>query len=219
MNRKITCSLKMLMFIFLFTLFKSQFLLAADDKKPAAPKVTKSQASEEKAPLPQIPDPAVAEIHKQLNDIIQLHKTLQLHTQYKVREIQKITDQAEAHRKLLAELEAARAVKRPVNTQSLEDIIRAEKIRQIQIQTVKNRQLLEEVRAQSEQIKTVKTVRVVEQARKEREEKEKKEREEKEGQKKESAEEKKIQEKKPALPPVSSKSAPSKEKKPSFKLW
>ncbi|MBI2166618.1 MAG: hypothetical protein HYU34_00020 [Candidatus Omnitrophica bacterium] len=213
MNREITFGLKMLMLIFLFTLFKSQFLFAADEKNPGA---KKSQAVKEETPLPQIPDPAVAEIHKQLNDIIQLHKTLQLNTRYKVREIQKITDQAEAHRKLLAELEAARAVKRPVNPQSLEDIIRAEKIRQIQIQTVKNRQLLEEVRAQSEQIKTVGTVRMVEQARKEREEKEKKE---KEKQEKKSAEGKKIQEKKPALPPVSSKSGSSKEKKPSFKLW
>lgn len=211
MNRKINCGVKILMLLLIFTVFKSQFLFAADEKKPGGPKAKKPQAAKEEAALPQIPDPAVAEVHRQLNDIIQLHKTLQLQTRYKVREIQKITDQAEAHRKLLAELEAVRAVQRPVKTQSLEDIIRTEKIRQIQLQTVKNRQLLEEVRAQSEQIKITETVRMVEQARKEREEKEKKE--------KEKTGEEKSQEKKPAPPPVLGKSGPSKEKKPSFKLW
>ena len=177
MNREIACGLKMLVLILLFTLFKIQFLSAADEKKPAGPEVKKSQAVKEEVPLPQTPDPAVAEIHKQLNDIIQLHKTLQLHPRDKIRAIQRITDQARAHRKLLAELEAVRAAKRPADSRSLEDAIRVEKIRQIQLQTEKNRELLEKVRVQSAPVKMTETLRMAEQVRKEREEKEKKEKE------------------------------------------
>ena len=77
----------------------------------------------------------------------------------------------------MAELEAVRAAKRPADSRSLEDAIRVEKIRQIQLQTEKNRELLEKVRVQSAPVKMTETLRMAEQVRKEREEKEKKEKE------------------------------------------
>jgi len=93
--------------------------------------------------LPTHPDPAVAEIHRQLQEILKVHETLRSQFQDQVREIQRITDQARAHQKLLKDLEVARKIRPPQGKLDVEEAVRKEKIRLIQEQTLQNRTYLE----------------------------------------------------------------------------
>ncbi len=105
---------------------------------------------------PDIPDPAVAEVYRDLQNIIDLHKTLQVQHQTQIAEIQKITDQARAHQKILQTLDAVKRVPPSRKRGGVEEMIREEKIRQIQRQTEKNRAALEGIRTQG----TVETLKV-----------------------------------------------------------
>lgn len=121
---------------------------AAAKKAPEAvsklPEKEPSKASE-----PDYPDPAVAEIHQELADIIRVHQSLQLQYRDQVREIQRITDQARAHQKLLKDLETIRHAQEAARTaKTLDDLVRLEKIRLIQEQTRQNRGRLEEIQKQ-----------------------------------------------------------------------
>lgn len=97
---------------------------------------------------PSLPDPAIAEIQKDLREILRVHQLIQKQYREEVREIQRITEQAQAHQKLLQELEAARQIQKVQAGMSPEEFIRLEKIRLIQEETRRNRTMIEEIQRQ-----------------------------------------------------------------------
>lgn len=125
-------------------------LCGAENDKNKIPAPRQSKVPTARNTVPNLPDPAVAEIRRQLEEIIQIHKTLQQVHQGQLREIQRITDQARAHQKLLNQLAPVRASNQVVKSSNLEEIIRMEKIRQIQVQAQQNRAALEELKAERE---------------------------------------------------------------------
>lgn len=140
---------------FAWILFSLLFLPAsplyakAERKREAPEKPVVASTPQEPAPPtkisgPRYPDPAVAEIHRELEEIIRVHQTLQIQYRGQIREIQRITDQARAHQRLLRDLEAVRLVQQQVQAvKGLDELVRLEKIRLIREQTRQNRTLLE----------------------------------------------------------------------------
>lgn len=122
---------------------------------------------------PDIPDPAVAEVYRELQNIIDLHKTLQVQHQTQIAQIQKITSQARAHQKILQTLDAVKRVPPAAGRGGVEEMVRQEKIRQIQRQTEVNRAALEGIRTQTT-VETLKAVAQEEEARAKIEEEKKK---------------------------------------------
>ena len=86
---------------------------------------------------------SMEQIQKDLRRIQEIHQTLQREHYEQIREIQKITEQAKAHQKLLKDLEVQRQAAKPLNTFSVEEILRFEKIRLIQEEARQNRAVLE----------------------------------------------------------------------------
>lgn len=126
------------------------------DRAEAAKKEKKKPASKKTlvraVAVPDYPDPAVAEIHQELDDILRVHQSLQVQYRDQVREIQRITDQARAHQKLLKDLETVRRVQQQAaSAKALDDLVRLEKIRLIQKQTHQNRTRLEEIQKQEKE--------------------------------------------------------------------
>lgn len=151
-------SLFVVILIFGFTVFSAPTADAAKKEKKAPDKKTLEvrQKPPEKEPSdaapPDYPDPAMAEIHQELADIIRVHQSLQLQYRDQVREIheiQRITDQARAHQKLLKDLETVRRAQEANRTmKTLDELVRIEKIRLIQEQTRQNRVRLGEIQKQ-----------------------------------------------------------------------
>lgn len=126
---------------------------AVPSKKKAPPVATEPQRAEgSPVAVPDYPDPAVAEIHQELADIIRVHQSLQVQYRGQVREIQRITDQARAHQKLLKDLETIRHAQEATRAaKTLDDLVRLEKIRLIQEQTHQNRTRLKEIQKQEKE--------------------------------------------------------------------
>ena len=143
-------------------------MAAAAAESPAAEKETKKYpgASEGTASygVPQLPKlppriptagyysqvpakPSVVEIQKELQQIVQIHRSLQAQHQAEIAEIQRITEQAKAHQKLLMKLSTA-PPSPTAQTRDIDEVIRLQKIRLIQEQARKNRAALEEIQKQ-----------------------------------------------------------------------
>ncbi len=103
---------------------------------------------------PGIPGPAavpnVAEIQKELQEILQAHRSLQAQHVQQVKEIQRITEQAKVHQELLKKLSVppARVKPLPDTGVDVEESLRLQKIRLIQQEARKNRVALESLRQQ-----------------------------------------------------------------------
>ena len=108
---------------------------------PAIPKIPKAQPNIIKPPsIPKPLPPVTAEdsirVQKQIKDIIKVHEQLKLQYQEQASEIQRITEQAKIHQKILKDLEQERKkIESPVDAK---EILRQEKIRMIIQETQKN---------------------------------------------------------------------------------
>ena len=140
--------------IFLLSLV---FLFAAG-ATPRAFAVSQNQEKKDPGPIPspphvQIPNGSVAETQKQLDDIIQVHQTLQLEHQKEIVEIQRILGQARAHQRLLKELAEEKGISggasSSVTRLDIEQAIRSQKIQLIKEQTGKNRAAIEDLEKQA----------------------------------------------------------------------
>ena len=107
-------------------------------------------------------NPSITEIQKELQSIVQIHRSLQLQHQAQIAEIQKITEQAKAHQKLLKSLSVPVPQVPKAPSSNIDEIIRVEKIRLIQEQAFKNRAMLEKIREQSLQEKHEKLAQALE---------------------------------------------------------
>ena len=133
-------------------------LLFAAGATPRAFAVSQNQEKQDPGQIPspprvQIPNSPVAETQKQLDDIIQVHKTLQLQHQQEILEIQRILGQARAHQRLLKELAEEKGISggapSSVTRLDVEQAIRSQKIKLIKEQTEKNRAAIEDLEKQA----------------------------------------------------------------------
>lgn len=92
------------------------------------------------------PNPSIVEVQKQLADIVKIQQSLQLQQDQQIVEIQRIVEQAQAHQKLLGELEKARGKAGAGN--QVDEAIRREKIQLIEEQATKNQAALEKLKEQ-----------------------------------------------------------------------
>lgn len=95
-----------------------------------------------------IPDPSVVRIQQQINEIIRLNETLKARNQSQMMEIQRITDQAHIHQKLLEDLQSEPEGKAELKTSDSESILNQEKLRVISDETEKNRRYIEDLKKQ-----------------------------------------------------------------------
>jgi hypothetical protein len=98
-------------------------------------------------------DPSVTEIQKELQTIVKLHRSLQQQHREQIVEIQRITEQAQAHQKLLKNLADMRKTVAPADVPAMDEALRIEKIRLIQEQARQNRVTLEKIREEAIQQK------------------------------------------------------------------
>ncbi len=128
--------------LFIFTSFLLQLGItgtasASSEEKKESDKIPKA-ASVEK-----VSDANMLETQRQLEDVIQVHKNLQLEHQREIEEIQKIIEQARTHQKLLKDLSQEKGLSAgassPVTKIDLEQAIRSQKIQLMKEQTEKNR--------------------------------------------------------------------------------
>ena len=113
-------------------------------KAPLAPVVLAS---------PKIADPAVADIKAELDEIIRIHDVLERQQRSDVQEIQKIADQARIHQKLLQQLDTVRRAEAAKQRSGVEEVLRIEKIRQIQKTAEVNKAYLDKIREEEEAAK------------------------------------------------------------------
>ena len=120
--------------------------VASNEDKKEANKIPNSPS------VQKVPAPAILETQRQLEDIIQIHKTLQLGHQKEIQEIQRIMEQARAHQRLLKELAEDKGLSEGASTSvtrlDIEQAIRAQKIQLIKEQTEKNRTAVEMIEKQ-----------------------------------------------------------------------
>ena len=118
---------------------------------PSIPKVEKPPAASlppqipKISQVPQVPkvwDTSITQTQRELEDILRIHQILQVQQQAQLREIQRITEQAEVHQKILNDLGRARPVTGTGETgaseMALEETLRVQKIALIQEQTREN---------------------------------------------------------------------------------
>ena len=121
----------------------------------AAKKESPATAKKESLPMTSV-NQSLEQIQKDLRRIQEIHQTLQREHYEQIREIQKITEQAKAHQKLLKDLEAQRQAVKPLNTVNVEEVLRFEKIRLIQEQARQNRAVLEGIQKRAREQTKVK---------------------------------------------------------------
>lgn len=124
---------------------------------PSIPKVEKLPAAGLPPQIPQVPkvwDTSVVETQRQLEDIIRTHQILQMEQQTQLREIQRITEQARIHQKILNELKTAGQAGGGGTT--VEEAIRVQKVALIQEETRKNRLRLRRLQRKAAREKTLK---------------------------------------------------------------
>ena len=93
-------------------------------------------------------NPTIAEIQQELQNIVQIHQTLQTQQYGQVRELQRIREQTKAHQQILKDLSPAPKIPKTAKetvarSPDMEEILRLEKIRLIQEQTRQNKAILE----------------------------------------------------------------------------
>lgn len=89
--------------------------------------------------------PNVAEIQRQLQDIIRIHQSLQAQNASRIAEIQRITEQTRAHQQILQSLQTTQQLQRAQQSTAVDNILRQQKILAIQEQTLKNRAALDQL--------------------------------------------------------------------------
>lgn len=118
---------------------KSTFGAPQLPKLPARPPSTASY-------IPASAKPSVIEIQKELEQIVQIHRSLEAQHRAQIMEIQRITEQARAHQKLLKDLSAQKArVTASAPAPDIDEAVRLQKIRLIQEKARENRKALEEI--------------------------------------------------------------------------
>ena len=146
--------MKNLYLIFFLLFMFSKISFAAEDQRrqiytpppSTPPKVTTSDIPklvQVQAPLPKYPDPSIVEVQRQLQDIVQIRQSVQMLQQRDIQEIQRITEQAQLHQRILEDLSAA---KTPGQNEAVEEAIRRQKIELIEKQASKNIEILEELK-------------------------------------------------------------------------
>ncbi len=122
---------------------------SAENKKRKLPSVPEKPIVIKPVTLPippHIPDPSIAEIQKQLQEILKVHQSLELQRDRELEEIQKIMEQSRIHQQLLKDLAKPAQVKQqPV----LEEALRREKIQIIEKEALKNQSKIEELKKKS----------------------------------------------------------------------
>jgi hypothetical protein len=118
--------------------------LAVEEQKKDIPAAKPPLASG----VPTVPatPPTVAQIHRDLQEIIRIHQMLQAQHHAQIREIHRITEQARLHQKLLRDLTPAQALRTgtaPVKGPNIDEMIRLQKIQLLQQEAVKSRSELE----------------------------------------------------------------------------
>jgi len=90
-------------------------------------------------PVPAVPD--IQALQKQIQEIIALNENLKLRYRGQVAEIQKISEQARIHQRMLQQFAHAN-VKAPYRAEDVKTILEQEKIRLIQVQTRENQNFI-----------------------------------------------------------------------------
>lgn len=111
--------------------------------------------------LPPIPaalsqDPEIIRIRKQIQDIMKINEDLKASYAGQAAEIQRVSEQAKIHQRILQDLEVAKKQQQAARPTS-EAFLNQEKIRLIQKETEKNRKFLETLQGQ-DLSKTVKPI-------------------------------------------------------------
>ncbi len=95
-------------------------------------------------------DLEVVKIQKQINEIIDANEKFKTLQQSQTDQIRQITEQAQMHRKMLQELEDKNKSSRELKTSDVDEILRQEKMRIIENETEKNKNLLDQISAGKE---------------------------------------------------------------------
>ena len=98
--------------------------------------------------VPAVPD--VNAVRRDLQAIVAINQSLRTQQYAQIAEIQKITEQARAHQKLLQSLGPKMNPVKPPAAIDIDEILRLEKIRLIQEQARRNREELEKIQEKSE---------------------------------------------------------------------
>jgi len=98
--------------------------------------------------------PDVTQLQEELQNILEIHRSIQLQGQNQIREVQRIRDQTEAHQALLKDLTPTRKQTGPVVPEvpqgvTIDEFVRIQKIRAIQDQARENRGVLEEMQKET----------------------------------------------------------------------
>lgn len=156
-----------LLFLFFLSLLSGRVL--AKEENRGAPEPTAGAPTSSVGvvvPLPNTPNipkipktPNVIQVQKELQEIVEIQRSIQASHYQQLREIQRITEQARAHQQLLKNLSASYApVKPTTGGVDTDEALRLEKIRLIQEQAVKNRKALEAVeKKMAEEVEKKKT--------------------------------------------------------------
>ncbi len=95
-------------------------------------------------------DLEVVKIQKQINEIIDANEKFKSLQQSQTDQIRQITEQAQMHRRMLQELEEKNRSSRELKTSDVDEILRQEKMRIIENETEKNKNLLDQISAGKE---------------------------------------------------------------------
>ncbi len=138
-------------------------VFAAEEKKePPLPATTVASPVPNAVPARPAP-PAVADVQRELQEIIKIHQALQAQHVTQIREIQRIMEQARLHQQLLKNLAPARAMptapaaSQAPGARNIEDMIRLQKIQLLQQQATQNRTRLEELSKEEKEAKAAAT--------------------------------------------------------------
>lgn len=138
------------LFLLIFVMTSMEMNAFAADKKKSQPdkkkKEEKLSSPAPAAPSEAGPNPAIADTYRDLQEVIRIHQLLQAQHKDQLQEIQRITEQARIHQKLLKEMQTARE-RAAVKPARVDEILELQKIRLIQQQARENRAYLEKIQA------------------------------------------------------------------------
>lgn len=140
------------LFVFILVMWGSlnESPAANDEKKetavPRPPEKIVVAKTEVIPPAPRHPDPSIVEIQKQLQEILQTHRTLELQRQQELAEVQKILDQSRMHHELVKDLNRKPAGSPLPAKPEMDEALRRQKIQLIEEQALKNRTKLENLK-------------------------------------------------------------------------
>ena len=98
-------------------------------------------------------DPEVVRIRQQIQDIIKINDEIKGKYNNQSAEIQRISEQAQIHQRILTDLETAKNVKRTYTPTDATEIVRQEKLRLIEDQTKRNKRTMEKIKGNTSKTK------------------------------------------------------------------